>query len=106
VPYLLVTMVIAAYQSTRSWGDIVAMVLVSILGWIMQRLDWPRPAVIVGFVLSVPTERYLHLSMGRYGFEWLHFPGVIAIGVGIALVVILGVRSALTHDHNAAPIKM
>ncbi|HVZ02096.1 MAG TPA: tripartite tricarboxylate transporter permease [Dongiaceae bacterium] len=106
VPYLFIIMAMAAYQASRSWGDIIAMLALSVVGWIMQRLDWPRPAVLVGFVLSVPTERYLHLSMGRYGFDWLRSPAVIAIGICIAVLVFFSMRAAMKHDKDAAKLRM
>lgn len=94
VPYLFVLMTVAAYQSSRDWGDLIAMLLISIIGWVMQRLDWPRPAVLVGFVLSVPAERYLYISIGRYGFEWLYSPSVILIAMCVVAMVMFGTRSA------------
>ncbi len=92
VPFLLVIMVVAAYQSTRHWGDIITFIVVGLLGWVMKEIDWPRAPLIIGFVLSTPTERYLHLSMSRYGFSWLGFPIVIGIAVVIAVILIYGVR--------------
>ncbi len=87
VPFLFVVMIVASYQSTRHWGDIITFVAIGLLGWIMKQVDWPRAPLIIGFVLSTPAERYLHLSMSRYGFEWLTSP--IVIGIAVAIVAIL-----------------
>ena len=90
VPFLFVVMIVASYQSTRHWGDILTFVVIGLLGWVMKRIDWPRAPLIIGFVLSTPAERYLHLSMSRYGFEWLKSPIVIGIAVVIVAVLFYG----------------
>lgn len=62
--------------------------MIGIIGWIMSRLGWPRAAVLIGFVLSTPIERYLWISMSRYGFDWITNTGVIIIGILIVFIII------------------
>ena len=88
VPILLVILTVGAYQSTRHWGDIILFFVIGIIGWIMSRLGWPRAAVLIGFVLSTPIERYLWISMSRYGFDWITNTGVIIIGMLIVFIII------------------
>jgi putative tricarboxylic transport membrane protein len=57
VPFLLVVLIIGAYQSTRHWGDLIAFVVIGLLGWLMKQFDWPRAPVLIGFVLAVSAER-------------------------------------------------
>ena len=83
VPFLLILMVVAAYQSTRHWGDIIFFLVFGLIGWAMKKAAWPRAPLLIGFVLSASAERFLHISISRYGFEWLAFPGVVAIAVMI-----------------------
>ena len=92
VPFLLVVMTVAAYQSTRHWGDIIVFLGIGLLGWLMKKAAWPRAPLLIGFVLSLVTERYLHLSISRYGAEWLLFPGVLAIGALTVLSLVLALR--------------
>jgi putative tricarboxylic transport membrane protein len=92
VPFLLVIMLMGAYQSTRDWGDLVAFLVIGLLGWTMKQVDWPRVPLLIGYVLAINAERYLHLSTSRYGWGWLTHPGVIAIGVLIVVLVLMGVR--------------
>lgn len=91
VPFLLVILTIGAYQSTRHWGDIILFFVIGIIGWIMSRLEWSRAAVLIGFVLATSVERYLWISMSRYGFTWITNPGVIIIGILILAVIIGGI---------------
>jgi TctA family transporter len=88
VPILLVVLTIGAYQSTRHWGDIVLFFVIGIIGWLMSRLGWSRAAVLIGFVLSTPIERYLWISMERYGVSWITNPLVIIIGIVILLIIV------------------
>jgi hypothetical protein len=66
-----------------------------LLGWLMKQLAWPRAPLLVGFVLTKPTEQYLWLSISRYGMEWLLRPGVIVLGLLLLasiLWIVLGKR--------------
>ena len=37
----------------------------------MVRFGWPRPPLVLGFVLGRLAETYLFISVARYGFAWL-----------------------------------
>ena len=71
----------AAYQASYSWGDLIALLLMGILGWLMKQFGWPRPAALIGFVLAGNLEQYLFISVQRYGFDWLTRPGVLIMAV-------------------------
>ena len=90
VPFLFIIITVAAYQSTRNWGDIIMLLVIGSVGWIMKQAAWPRAPLLIGFVLSLVTERYLHLSMSRYGLEWLTFPGVLIILAMIVIALVAG----------------
>jgi TctA family transporter len=76
MPIILSVVLIGAYQGTRSWGDLLALLFFGVLGWIMKRLQWPRPPIILGFVLGSIVERYMFISIGAYGASWLLNPVV------------------------------
>ena len=87
-PGILMVVLFGAYQATRSWGDWVALAAFGVLGWLMKRYGWSRPALLVGFVLAPITERYFFISMSRFGMEWIARPGVIFIAIIILLLLI------------------
>jgi TctA family transporter len=91
-PFLFVVLVLGAFQSTTSWGDIVAFLMIGFLGWVMRTLKIPRPPFLIGFVLAANAERYLWISFSRYGWHWLLRPGVIVIGLVIVLLTLGGIR--------------
>ena len=57
----------------------------------MKRFGWPRPAALIGYVLSRSAESYLFISIQRYGPEWLLRPGVLIIGAIILVSIAAGV---------------
>ena len=70
-PVVLAITYVGAFQGSRQWGDIYALLIFGLLGWVMKRLRWPRPPLILGFVLGALVERYMFISIERYGAEWL-----------------------------------
>jgi hypothetical protein len=85
VPLILTFVLLGAFSTNRDPLDLVAVICFGILGYFMWRLGYPRPAMILGFVLGELFERYLYRSVASYGFAWLQRPSVI-----ILLILALG----------------
>jgi hypothetical protein len=47
------------------------------LGWAMKHFKWPRPPLVLGFILGKVLERYMFISIQRYGADWMQRPIVI-----------------------------
>ncbi|MBU8905999.1 tripartite tricarboxylate transporter permease [Desertibacillus haloalkaliphilus] len=90
VPFLAILLILGAYQTSQHWGDLLAFVVLGMVGWVMKQLDWPRAPVLIGFVLALSAERYLWISFSRFGTEWLTRPGVMIIGVLIVVILVSG----------------
>lgn len=90
-PFMVLIITFACYQATRSWGDLLALLFMGILGWFMKQYGWPRPAALIGYVLSDNLETYLFISVQRYGFEWLTRTGVIVLAAIIIASLAMGV---------------
>ena len=71
MPSVLGIVYIGAFEGSRNWGDLYSLLLFGLLGWFMKYYRWPRPPFILGFVLGDILERYLFISIERYGIEWL-----------------------------------
>ncbi|HUK59844.1 MAG TPA: tripartite tricarboxylate transporter permease [Stellaceae bacterium] len=95
LPLVLTVIFIGAYQGSQSWGDLYSMVLFGTFGWIMKRLGWPRPPLILGFVLGGIFERYFFISTEIYGAAWVLRPVVIAVLLAACWVVIPSLRAHL-----------
>ncbi len=86
-PIVLSFIFIGAFQGSSQWGDIAVLFLFGLIGFVMKRMGWPRPPLILGFVLGGLIERYAALTASRYGFEWLERP--IVMGILIVTVISL-----------------
>ena len=71
LPLIMPIVMVATFQATRSWGDLYFLLGFGMVGWIMKRLSWPRPPMVLGFVLGPIFERYLFLTNQIYGEDWL-----------------------------------
>ena len=58
----------------------------------MKRFGWPRPAFMIGFVLSGQLENGLYRVAQVYGFSFLERPVVLVLLVILALSVAAAVR--------------
>ncbi len=114
-PFMLMVICFAAFQATRSLGDLVALLAIGVLGVLMKRFDWPRPAFLIGFVLAGGMETYLYQAVQFDGWSFLTKPGVMIIAAITVLSIYFAVRSkpgdkqedSATRDtENAEPLRL
>jgi hypothetical protein len=79
VPMVLAVTYIGAFQGSNDWGDLYVLIGAGALGFVMKRLGWPRPPVILGFVLGAIVERYMFISVNLYGLQWMLRPLVLIV---------------------------
>ncbi len=84
----------AAFQPTRSLYDLVALLAVGVIGMLLRRFGWPRPAFLIGFVLATQGERYLYQAVQFAGWSFFAKPIVLIIAAIIVVSVWLGARSS------------
>jgi len=97
LPVIAPIIFIAAFQGARSWGDLYSMLFFGILGWIMKRLGWPRPPMVLGVVVGGIFERYLFLSTQIYGDAWMLRPVVLVLAAVIAWALFRPMRQTIAH---------
>ncbi len=103
-PFLFMVISFAAFQSNQDLFDLVALFGIGLLGIMMRRFDWSRPAFLIGFVLSNPAENYANqavqiaTSRFRKGFEegldYIFSPIVIVLIIITVISVVIGLRQA------------
>ncbi|MEM9476934.1 MAG: tripartite tricarboxylate transporter permease [Pseudomonadota bacterium] len=103
-PFLFMIIAFAAFQSRQSIWDLVALFGIGLLGILMRRFDWSRPAFLIGFVLSAPAERYTNqafqIANSRFrrsfeeGLDYMFSPIVIVLIIVTVLSVFFGLRQA------------
>jgi TctA family transporter len=93
-PAVMGIIYIGAFEATRQWGDLFALLFFGLVGWFMKQFKWPRPPLILGAVLGDTIERYLFISVERYGISWFARP-VVAI---LFIIAIVGMVRPLLQD--------
>lgn len=83
-PFMILIIVFGAFQSTRSFEDILALLVIALTGIFLKRFGWPRPAFLIGFVLAGQVETYFYQAVQFYGYGFPLRP----IAVAIALITI------------------
>jgi putative tricarboxylic transport membrane protein len=96
VPLVLMVIFLGAFEGTQSWGDLYSLVLFGALGWVMKHLGWPRPPLILGFVLGGIFERYFFISTQIYGAAWALRPVVLVVFSLCLWVVLPPMKKHLT----------
>jgi TctA family transporter len=94
LPAVLSIIYIGSFESTRQWGDLYALLLFGLLGWLMKQAKWPRPPLVLGLVLGDTIERYMFISVERYGLTWFARPVVMVLFI----MAILGLMRPLFED--------
>jgi len=79
IPIILVLIYLGAFAEKNAFEDMLVVLFFGGLGWVMEKLEWPRPPVLLGLVLGPLAENRLFLSTDNYGAAWLGRPGVMII---------------------------
>ncbi|MEM9797716.1 MAG: tripartite tricarboxylate transporter permease [Pseudomonadota bacterium] len=103
-PFLFMMIAFAAFQSRQSLGDLVALMAVGLLGILLRRFDWSRPAFLIGFVLSYQAENFTNMAnqiaASRFrrdvseGLDYVFSPIVLVLIVVTILSVVIGIRQS------------
>ncbi len=112
-PFMFGLIFFAAFQATRDWGDLIMLMILGTLGVYMKRFGWPRPALLIGYVLSSRVETSIYHTITTYGFSFLKHPIVLILLALIIISIVAAIRykphqSEVTEDgvhaaHNRMP---
>ncbi|MDZ4136543.1 MAG: tripartite tricarboxylate transporter permease, partial [Paracoccaceae bacterium] len=92
-PFMIALICFAAFQATRDLADLVALLVLGVLGILMKRFGWPRPALLIGFVLAPQAETYFYQALQFYSWGFVTRPGVIIIAAMTLASVWFGLRN-------------
>lgn len=90
-PFMLMIIFFAALQATRSLEDLILLIAIGALGTLFKYFDWPRPALLIGFVLAGTIETYYYQAVQFYSWEMLERPGVIMLIIFMMLSIGLSI---------------
>lgn len=109
-PFLFMIIAFAAFQSRQSLGDLVALIGIGVIGILLRRFDYSRPAFLIGFVLSQQTEIFVNqayqIAAARFrrgpefGWDYILSPLTIGILILTVISVVIGIRQAKNIREN------
>lgn len=79
LPVVLSLVYIGAFEGHRNWGDLFSLLFFGVFAWGMKHFKWPRPPLVLGFILGGILERYMFISIQRFGGDWMLRPIVIVL---------------------------
>lgn len=103
VPGIILFAFMGAWVETNSLGDWVTVIVFGVIGVWMKHANWPRPPIILGFVLGPIMERNLDLSVQVLGWSWYTRPWVVVIFSLLVLVLLFLLWRSL-RERRAARI--
>ncbi|MQA81323.1 MAG: hypothetical protein GEV10_23035 [Streptosporangiales bacterium] len=90
---LIVLLFVSAYQEPQQFGVLQVMLLLGVVGWLMKVTGMPRAPFLIGFVLSIPMERYYFLTDSLFApQDWLIRPAVLVMLAILILPFVFAVR--------------
>jgi TctA family transporter len=96
-PFMIVLIFFAAFQATRDWQDLIALMVMGCLGIYMKRFGWSRPALLIGYFLAPRLEPSISHAAQVYGWTFFERPIVI----GLLVLTILSIYAAWRFSPNA-----
>ena len=88
IPFVLLLVFVGSYTANGQLADLIVTFSFGVLGYFMVLLGWPRPPLVLGFVLGKLVETYLFISVSRYGFAWLTHPIVVVLALLMVFVIV------------------
>jgi TctA family transporter len=79
LPVVLCLVYIGGFEGKRQWGDLYSLLFFGVFAWAMKHFKWPRPPMVLGFILGGVLERYMFISIQRYGVTWMLRPLVVVM---------------------------
>lgn len=79
IPFILTLIYVGAFAEKNVFEDLLVVLVFGGIGWVMAKLDWPRPPLLLGLVLGPLAENKLFLSTDNYGIAWRARPAVLLL---------------------------
>lgn len=92
-PFMIALICFAAFQATRDLADLVALLVLGVLGIVMKRFGWPRPALLIGYVLAPQAETFFYQALQFNGWGFLIRPGVLIIAALTLASIYFGLKN-------------
>ena len=92
VPLVILFMFMGAWIGNSAIGDWVSLLAFGLIGWLMKLGGWPRPPLVLGYILGKIMENGLQISIQTNGWNILTRPITLIIFALIAVTLYSAVR--------------
>jgi len=96
IPPIMFLAAIGASLIRGHWQDFVFVAATGFFGFSMKKWKYPRPPMILGFILGRLAEDYLHKSLAAWGFPFLLRP----VCFGLMMLSIASLGYSIWHQYR------
>jgi TctA family transporter len=100
VPFIIVLVALGAFVSEGRWENLVILLMLSVIGYLLLRADWPRAPFVIGLVLGKIAEESLHKALQLWGMEFFVRP------LSLVLIALITMTIAFAVYQNVRPGKV
>lgn len=101
VPVVCMFVFMGAWLANNSPGDLAALLIFGMVGYLMKQGGIPRPPLVLGFILGPIMEDALHITMSGYtGAELAQRPISMVILACVILTIGFAARAALRRHRT------
>lgn len=97
IAFVVPLIITATLSMNGRMFDVYLLIGFGVVGYFMKLYGWPRPPLLIGFVLAPIIERNLIMTHAFYGWGWLTRPIVLALA---ALALVLLARSLWNYGEK------
>jgi TctA family transporter len=102
IPAVILFVFMGAWMNNNYIGDWVFLLVAGVMGVAMKHAGWPRPPLVLGFILGPIMENALAISMRSYGLAFIYRPICLVLAVITIITLVLSVRSHLPDRYGGS----
>ena len=102
IPTIISVVFMGAWLSGNHMGDWMVLLSFGVIGYLMRQGDWPRPPLVLGYLLGSIMEEELHLSTESHGMSWVTRPIVLILAALVVITIAYSLRATRRRKQQAA----
>lgn len=102
VPAIILFSFMGAWVTKSAMGDWVVLIVFGFIGVLLKKAGWPRPPIILGFVLGPIMEGNLDISVQALGWGFVTRPLVLIMIVALAISFVFELRRQRQYQSGSS----
>jgi putative tricarboxylic transport membrane protein len=102
IPTIISVVFMGAWLSGNTMGDWMVLLSFGVIGYLMRQSGWPRPPLVLGFLLGSIMEDELHISTESLGMTWVTRPIVLVLAALVLITIAYSLRASYRRKREAA----